>query len=71
MTPESVPGYWRQIRDGCTRALNAKPVAELPNPGTVYEFHSQLYKKNEEGKLVSCSPEETRKAKRGCTAPRN
>lgn len=65
MSPErqsSPSRNWRAVRAGITRTFCATPVAVLSNPGIVYEFHEQLYKKKE-GKLIPCSPEETRKAR--------
>jgi len=55
--------YWRQVQqNGVTGQFRANQVAELSNPGPVFEFHGQLYKKKDR-QLVLCTPEEVRKVR--------
>ncbi len=48
--------------DGVTKIPQAAVVAESSNPGLVYQFHNQLFKKRGEV-LVRCSPEETQRVR--------
>lgn len=69
MSPDRVAFYWRQTREGVTGELKAVKVAELPNPGSIYSFHGQLYRLRD-NQLILCTPDEARKIRSGIVEKR-
>lgn len=61
--PESCASVYRMIcQDKVTSVFQAPAVTELGNPGTIYDFHGQLYVERG-GKLERCSADEAIKVR--------